>query len=197
MIQGRKIAIAVFMAFAATGVVYGDMMPATRLDRPPVPPTSSASPAASESSDESTWSADRGMANLALPSFASCVELSVTTEQVDAAQPLGILPHDRGSVDLCLYALLGLGLCRSGQLARRSTLGFIPGWYHAGGPYQIGHSHAVGPETLCPIPLYCFIQPDAEVDDVLSSSRLGAFASLPEPAQYVPAGIISRGPPVS
>ena len=37
-----------------------------------------------------------------------------------------VLKDGRGSLDLCLYTLIGLGLFRSGHWVRRSSLGFIP-----------------------------------------------------------------------
>ncbi len=105
------------------------------------------------------------------------------------------LTDGSNSFDLCLYALLGLGVCRSGHWVRRSSLGFVPDWYHNGGPFQIGHSLAVSPEILCPAPVYCFVQPDSAGEDSLAPSRPSATVSLWRKSQFAPTVLAPRGPP--
>ncbi len=100
------------------------------------------------------------------------------------------------SFDLCLYALIGLGLCRSGQWVRRASLGFVPDWYHSGGPFLIGHSHALPPDSLCPIPDCCFVQPVHATDTPMSPHRLRAVVSLWRKSQFTPNVIASRASPL-
>jgi hypothetical protein len=99
------------------------------------------------------------------------------------------------SFDLCLFALLGLGVCHSGHWVRKSSLGFVPDWYHNGGPFQIGHSLAVSPEILCPAPVYCFVQPDSAGQDALALSRPSATTALGRTSQFTPTVLAARGPP--
>ena len=106
-----------------------------------------------------------------------------------------ILIDETGSLSLCLYALLGLGLCRTAPWVKKLSFGFIPEWYHNGGPFQIGHSYAVTPESLCPVPVYCFVQPVCTVEDSLPQYRLGTVTSLWRKSQFTPAVLVPRGPP--
>jgi hypothetical protein len=100
-----------------------------------------------------------------------------------------------GSANLCLYALVGLGLCSAPHWIRRLHFGHIPEWYHDGGPFQIGHSFAVSPESLRPVPVYCFIQPDDTAEEYIPRHRLGTIVSLWRKSQFSPDVFASRGPP--
>lgn len=117
----------------------------------------------------------------------------------EASEPEHYLVLTEGSTsfDLCLYALIGLGLCRSGHWVRRPSLGFVPDWYHNGGPFQIGHSHALMPGSLCPVPVCCFIQPDHTEQDHIPQYRLRTVVSLWRKSQFTPTACASRGPPLS
>jgi hypothetical protein len=195
MIQGRKSAIAVLAALAATGAVYGDMMPLP--DHRPAAPSSNSydcvAPEPVAPFDSSAHAPSASSDGLPFTSFAT---LEVTAEQTESPQPtLQVLGHGPGSLDLCLYALVGLGLCRSGHWAKKAALGFVPDWYHSGAPFQIGHSYALSPDTLCPVPVYCFIQPDGTPDNSLSPYRTGPIASPRPSSQHTPAALPSRGPP--
>ena len=99
------------------------------------------------------------------------------------------------SLSLCLSALLGLGLCSSAHSLKKISFGFIPEWYHDGGPFQIGHSHALMPNSLSPVPVYCFIQPALTAECRLLRYRLEAIESLWRKSQFTPPGLVSRGPP--
>ncbi len=197
MIQGRKIAIAVLAALAATGAVYGDMMPLPH-HRPAASSASNYDHVAPEPVaifDSSSATSPMGSNWLPFTSFA---ELGLATEQTEPApSTLQALGHGPGSLNLCLYALIGLGLCRSGHWAKKSALAWAPDWYHCGAPDQIGHSHVLAPDTLCPIPLYCFIQPDDTPGVLSSPRRTDLHASLRHPSQHTPASLPSRAPPLA
>jgi hypothetical protein len=105
------------------------------------------------------------------------------------------LAEGQGSFGLCLYALLGLGLCRSAPLVRKLSFGCIPDWYHHGGPFQIGHSHVIGPDCLCSATVVCFIQPDCTADGLSPQYYWGTIASLLQKSQFSPTALASRGPP--
>ena len=56
------------------------------------------------------------------------------------------LPPAHGSLTLFLSAVGGLGAWHLGRSARKFRLGFIPAWYHSGGPGQVGHVLALNPD---------------------------------------------------
>jgi hypothetical protein len=105
------------------------------------------------------------------------------------------LTDGTGSLSLCLSALIGLGLCGSVHWVKKASFHFVPEWYHNGGPFQIGHSHAVNPNTLCSVPVYCFIQPVCTAPDIKPQYRLGAIVSLWRKSRCTPTVLGSRAPP--
>lgn len=118
---------------------------------------------------------------------------AVLDEQTGSKQALD-LTDGCGSLDLCLYALIGLGLFRSGHCVRRSSLGFVAEWYYSGGPQQIGCSHAVGPGACC-VETVCFVQPDAVPDHLLLYAGRGIIPSLARSSQFTAAVLACRAPP--
>jgi len=99
------------------------------------------------------------------------------------------------SSSLCLYALMSLGLCSAPHWVRRLSLGFIPQWYHEGGPFQIGHSHAATPESLCSLQVCLFVPPADRAEDSLPHYRLRTILSLWRKSQFTPTVLAPRGPP--
>ena len=73
------------------------------------------------------------------------------------SQPLS---DGTNSLSLCLSALIGFGVISSVRHIKSINLGFIPDWYHDGGPDQIGHSFAIAPDCICNMQNLCFVQPD-------------------------------------
>jgi hypothetical protein len=121
---------------------------------------------------------------------------------VEVGQTTGIessinLTGGPGSVSLCLYAMLGLGLCSAPHWIKKLSIGYIPEWYHNGGPLQIGHSLAVSPESLCPVPVYCFVQPVLATEYLIPQYHHMTVVSLWRKSQFTPDIIASRGPPLS
>ncbi|OHB76350.1 MAG: hypothetical protein A2Z25_21170 [Planctomycetes bacterium RBG_16_55_9] len=113
-----------------------------------------------------------------------------------AQAPRGIdLTGGLSSVSLCLYGLMGLGLCCAPHWIRKLTFAHIPEWYHDGGPFQIGHSLAASPESLCSVPAYCFIQPDKTAKEIIPQYRLRTIVSSWRKSQFTYDVIASRGPP--
>jgi len=105
------------------------------------------------------------------------------------------LTNGPNSLNFCLSALISFGLCCSTHCMKRMSLSFVPEWYHEGGPFQIGHSHAVMPGTLRLAQAYCFIQPEFAEDNHLPKFCLKTVISLWRKSQFTPAVIASRGPP--
>jgi hypothetical protein len=114
--------------------------------------------------------------------------------QTHQARPSRMLADERGSMGFCLYALLGLGLLKSAPYVKRLSLGVVPGWYHDGGPFQVGHSLAVSPDCLCSAPA-CFVQPDNATDDPPPQYCHEMIVSLWRKSQFTPTVLAPRGPP--
>ena len=108
-----------------------------------------------------------------------------------------LLTDGVNSLSLGLSALIGLGLLGSTHWVKRLHFGFIPEWFHDGGPFQIGHSYAVVPNCLCSTPAYCFIQPVTLEEDSYQPQlhRQGVIVSLWRKSQFTPDAIASRAPP--
>jgi len=111
------------------------------------------------------------------------------------SQPVCVLSDRQDSFALCLYALLGLGLCKSAPWAKRLSLDAIPAWYGQQGPCHVGHSLAISPD--CPsLTLLCgLVQPGGE-DSGPTPWRRGAVVSLWRTHQFSPSVVGPRGPPL-
>lgn len=116
-----------------------------------------------------------------------------THDQVDEPR-LVTLKDGRSSFGLCLYALIGLGLCHSGQRMRWSRLAALPDWYHSGGPQQIGASYAIGPDVRC-AQTVCFVQPDLAADRWSLHRDRGDVPSRSCLSQFIRAVLACRAPP--
>jgi hypothetical protein len=106
-----------------------------------------------------------------------------------------VLTDGQGSLGLCLYTLLALGLCRSAPFVRKLSWACIPDWYYHGGPFQIGHSHAIGPDCLSSTAAVCFVQPEGTGQDFLPQYYWGTIASRLRQSLFTPNILASRGPP--
>ena len=193
MIDRWRFITAIVVGLVATTAVYADMAPVSPVGR-----------------GQSARVCDRTdfqYTNLSSPSnFPSVAALdSLFVEFLPEANPdIGqnsdmqnpqILTDGTGSFSLCLYALMGLGLCSSAHWVKNLSFGFVPEWHHNCGPFQIGHSYAITPESLCPVPVYCFIQPVFTVEDSLLQYRLRTVTSLWRKSQFTPVVLAPRGPP--
>ncbi|HPC94036.1 MAG TPA: hypothetical protein PLU87_03775 [Sedimentisphaerales bacterium] len=125
---------------------------------------------------------------------AASPTVHVPSEEPAGADEAIALKDGRSSFDFCLYALIGLGMCRSGHWVRRCSFGFIPEWYHSGAPQQIGHSHAVGPDAFCHAAA-CFVQPDEMPDRLMPLYRAGTIPILVRTSQSISDVLTSRAPP--
>lgn len=107
---------------------------------------------------------------------------------------LHVLAEQQNSASLCLYALLGLGLCKAAPCVKKWSWGGLPEWYHEGGPFQIGHSVAVAPDCLCPT-LVCHFLPPPDLGMERASNYEWGLARLWPKSQYLPTVCAPRGPP--
>lgn len=194
MVRARILIIA-FAGLTLTGTVRADMMPVGG-------PEAGARPSATV---DAATEGQGGPCDL--PGFYRVADLntfplgSLPSTPKDAAsvppldtQSCPILTDGLDSFSLCLYALMGLGVFRSGHYIRRCSFSFIPEWYHSGAPQQIGHSHAVGPDAFCHAAA-CFVQPDAAPDRLMPLYRAGTTPILVHTSPCISDVLASRAPP--
>ncbi len=195
MIDRRKLLTAVIAVLVATAAAHADMIPVSKLDagRRQAPRACGRTDLAY--TNLSSPSRCPSVADLGLWSVQLLPKANADFGQTSEIQHPQISTDGAGSYSLCLYALIGLGLCRSASYVKRLSFGFVPEWFHDGGPFQIGHSFAVSPESLCPAPACCFIQPVCTVQPLISRFRLRTIVSCWRKSQFTSAAVASRGPP--
>lgn len=189
MMNGRRVISAILGGLLITAVGYADMVPVSGVD-------AGSTPSAAVCSSSSLFDSP----NIAVPDFwpvDSLPEADADAGQPAPSQPPLTLTNEPDSLSLCLSALMGLGVCGSSHWVRKLHFGFIPEWYHDGGPLQIGHSYAVTPDSLCTVPAYCFIQPACTAKNSLPQYRLGTIVSPRRKSQFRPIVLASRGPPIT
>jgi len=192
MIDGRRFITAVVGVLLITAAGYAGMVPARGLYSESEPVA-----AVCDSSNLLDLFISPSVSDLRLGPVSFLPKNNPDPEQANQFQHTQTLTEGTDSLSLCLSALMGLGLCGSVHWVKRLHWGAIPEWYHdGGGPFQIGHSHAVNPNTLCTVPVYCFIQPDCTVEDALPQYRLGTVVSLWRKSQFTSTVLAPRGPPV-
>jgi hypothetical protein len=198
MINGKRQFVAFFVMLVCTVSVYADMMPmpASDVEQGQLP-CISCSQNNLQYPDLSSPFNYTNVTDLGLWPAGLSPEPTADAGQISEAQNLQSFTDGTGSFALCLYALIGLGLCQAAPWVKKLSFEFIPEWYHDGGPFQIGHSHAVTPETLYPTPAYCFIQPTCMVESFIPQYSLMTIVSLWRKSQFTPDVIASRGPPLS
>ncbi len=189
MIDGRKFITVVIGGLVVTAAAYADMTPVSLLNA-----GRRQSPLVCSRADLQYMNFP-SVADLDSWSVEFLPEANADVRQTSEIQHPLILTSGPDSFNLCLSALIGLGLCSSAHWVKRLSFGFIPEWYHNGGPFQIGHSYAVTPESLCPAPAFCFVQPVCTVEDSLPQYRLRTVVSLWRKSQFTPVVLASRGPP--
>jgi len=196
MVGRRKIILVLIGTLSLCAAVHADMVPLSPVAagyqqllqaRTPTDPrlTSSFSP----------FVGFAGIADLGSLPVGFLPQPNAEAGQTSETKPAQILTDRQNSLSLCLYTLLGLGLCRSAPLVKKLHFDCIPDWYHTGGPFQIRHSLAMSPDCLCSAPVYCFIQPDGTAEDCLPQYYRGTIASLLRKSRFIPTALASRGPP--
>ena len=195
MINRRKLLITVGLGLLVTTGVYADMTPVSRMDAKRVQSSNACRLAELQYTNLSSPYNPPSVTELDLWSVEFFPEANADVSQTAEIQHLQILTNGPDSLNLCLSALIGLGLCSSAHWVKKLSFGFVPEWYHDGGPFQIGHSFAVTPESLCPVPACCFVQPVCTVEDSLPQYRLRTIVSLWRKSQFTPTILDPRGPP--
>jgi len=197
MIDVRRIITAIIGGCVATVSVYADMTPVSQSDAKCVQSSNACSLVELQYTNLSSPSNFPSVADLDLWSVEFLSEANADVSQTSEMQHPLSLTSGPGSLNLCLSALIGLGLCSSAHWVKRLSFGFVPEWYHHGGPFQIGHSYVVTPESLCPAPVCCFIQPVCTVEDLQPEYYWGTIASLLRNSQFTRSILAPRAPPLS
>lgn len=198
VIRWRQVITVLAGVLAVCAISHADMMPVSPQGATACWQSSPASALTNlQSVIPATTSADlSGVPDLDLLAFQFLPEPADDPGQIGKTKPAQILTERQNSLTLCLYALLGLGLCRSAPFIKKLQCGCMPDWYHTGGPFQIGHSLAISPDCLPSGPAFCFLQPDCEVEDVASQYFGGVVAAFLRKSQFTPTILASRGPPL-
>lgn len=194
MVEWRRILVAVVAILVATVAVQADLTTVSpaKADR-----VEAVCPSIANEQRPADSLASLGVPSgfdLGLPAIDNSDEPEVDGEEGTSPVGLVTLVDRSDSVDLCLYALLGLGLCRSGHWVKKSSLGLVPDWYHHDAPFQVGHSHLIGPDCLGSN-LACFIQPETMPEELEPNHHQGPMAPLFCKSLCTPTVRASRGPP--
>ena len=193
----KKISAVIMFIMIVAGAVSADMSTVSLLGPSAVGVTDAPGAEDYLCADESLSSGNSISAegDLALPFIEIPIEedVDINAEQQDVK----VLNDGSNSLNLCLSALISLGLCGSAQFVRKSSFGFVPDWYHSGSVRQVGNSYALMPDCSFSVQVYCFIQPEDAVTDELSlcKYRLGAIIPLWRNSQSNPSSQALRGPP--
>lgn len=196
MIRWRKVISTIFSLLAAAGSLYADMMPT-------VPAEIGVLQIAAVHGPADLCRPDRDYPEAVTFHSTSLFwlptgmpfEMGGETGPAREAQPIAILSDRQNSLTLCLYALFSLGLCKSAPWVRKFSFGVIPQWYHDGGPFQIGHSHAIGPDFFSVTPGLCLVQRDCGNEAPMPQYRHEMTISLWRKSQFTPTVRAPRGPP--
>jgi len=193
MIRWRKSILHAFAVVALAAPVYADMMPVPYSDFPLPALESVHAQARLQEVDLSARYLDpmgAGFWSIGLLDEAKGYKTVFT----GPAQPASVLTDRQSSMALCLYALMGLGLCKSAPRIREFSFGVIPVWYHEGRPFQIGHSFSLSPDCLCPMEA-SFAQPDVGASDFLPQHNAPGVVCRCHGSQGGPSALPTRGPP--
>ncbi len=197
MMGWRRLILGIIGASFCTGVVCADMMPISRQEVAgrqvlSISDQTEVQYATLFSLDDSLIIGDLDLAKVQfLPRAGNNMGQPYYSQQsID-------LTGGPGSYSLCLYALMGMGLCSAPRWAKKLSFGHIPEWFHSGGPQQIGHKFAVNPDFPRTNPVFCFIQPVFTMKDSISQYRIRTFVPSWGESQFAPNVFASRGPPLS
>jgi len=197
VIKRRQIITVLIGALVVCAISHADMMPVSPLDAadgrqsPQAHTLTDLRPA----SPSSPFADFVGIGDLDSSFVRFLPQAGPEAGQPSETKPAAILTDRQNSLTLCLYALLGLGLCRSAPLVKKVHFSGIPDWYHSGGPLQIGHSFAISPDCLASAPICCLVQPECGAETPLAQYRRGAIVSRWRKSQFTPMVLAPRGPP--
>jgi len=191
--QSQAVIVAVLVL---AGIASADMMPAWRPDSGSMATGAVDSRGDLQPVDGANQFAGLSLTELDCRDVAFLPETNADVTQAGRAQlPAQVFADDRSSLELCLYALLGLGLCTSAPCMKKVHIGFAPDWFHSGGAHQVGHSYAIEWDSLSSPPV-CYVQPDYSPERLSTHYHEGTMVSLLRGSQFTPGTLAYRGPPL-
>lgn len=195
MIQWRTTFAVAVVALALAGTLRADLMTASPPDTPDPEPAR-----ACRADDGRATCPSDVLGHTAVVDEVQALLVGYAPDWQRPVRPAGgtppvqILSDRQGSLSLCVYALLGLGLFRSAPLVKKLSFGCFPAWYGDNGPRQVGHSFAIAPDCLCAAPL-CFVQPQSSATPKIPHYHFSGVIALWRQSQFTPAVLASRAPP--
>ena len=196
MICRRRLITAIFGAFLVSVVARAEMVPICHFDAEYRQDSSVGVQSENPLTNQSGLYGCSILDDFGLKDVQIEVETDIDVEPPTQTQPMMELAGGLSSINLCLCALMSLGLCSAPHWIKKLHLGHLPEWYHDGAPFQIGHSFAATPESLCTLHVCDFNPPNNDsVDDFLPQFRRREVISLWRESQFTPDSIASRGPP--
>lgn len=191
----RSLIFAVIGVLLSSVAVYADMAPMSRFNNEHQKDVSACLPSDTPSTNQSGQYSRSILDDFGLGTIELEADAKIETEPPVQTQRTIELTGGPSSVSLCLYALMSLSLCSAPHWIRKLHFGHLPEWYHDGGPFQIGHSFAATPESLCTLQVYYFNPSSHLAEDFLPQYRQRDVISLWRESQFTPDAIASRGPP--
>ncbi len=196
MVNGRSVLLAFLLGLVLSGVACADMMPVSLSDTGPARVQHESTSAGFDQAGISNIASGVNcIIHLGLGIDGSLAGVMSDTEHSTESQDIQCLPGGVGSLPLCLYGLLSLGLCQCRPWIKSVSITILPEWYHDGGPQQIGHSYAfeTGPNPLSTI--LCLLQPPPNADYGQLPYFCGTVAFQWRVSQFARDAIAPRGPP--
>ncbi|MHC4702764.1 MAG: hypothetical protein ACYTFQ_19545, partial [Planctomycetota bacterium] len=166
------IIVAVIVVCCARVAVYADMTPVSHLDATSRQVLCACRQADWSQTDSPTPFACFNVTDLNWRSLDFLPEAGADLSGTGETLSPHSLTSGPSSLNLCLSALVGLALCSSAHCVNKLHFRSIPQWYHEGGPSRIGHSLAVDPDSVYPMPVCCFIQPDNAAERLIPQYRI-------------------------
>ena len=196
MIRWEKLFTALVGSFVVGSAVQAAMVPVSDAYIEGRQSARACSEAEAQPTDSASLLDHPSVTDLMLQSIRRSPGAGIDLGRASQTRPPQILMEGESNLNLCLSALICLGLCSSSHYVKKLSFGFIPEWYHDGGPFQIGHSIAVSPDSVCSAPLCCFVQPVWTPEDRALQYRLGTIVSLWRESQFTSDVLAARGPPM-
>jgi hypothetical protein len=119
----------------------------------------------------------------------------IAPEETSEVRPVVILADRQNSFGLCLYGLMGLGLCESIPWACKHVRA-VPAWYHRGCPFSSRPCLVISAKSFRAEPTTYFLQSDDAPEDNMAQSRPETVVSLRRTSIFTPTVQSARGPPL-
>jgi|GEM_PF-1657692 len=121
--------------------------------------------------------------------------IRIDVSEPPQSQPVHLLAEKEGSLTLCLYAMMSLGLIDSVPWTRKWVVRTLPRWYSSGCPGVHRPCLAISVMLRHPEPTAHWDPPPEQPEDQPTQERYELSHLLWRPSQCTPAVVAPRGPP--